>query len=71
MIKYLANQVWANDDTQVTITTVATSYDNTYIRYRYEDKNKQYEMPSETFATTFPTAVGATVVEVAEAAAVA
>ena len=54
-------QVWSNDNNTATITNVATSYSDTYIRYTLAD-NTQHETNLHTFQLYFPASNG-TVVE--------
>lgn len=62
MSTYEVGQVWSNDNHQATITNVATSYDDSYIRYMIGDK--QYEMNMHTFSMSFPNTDVVTPVEV-------
>jgi len=60
MSKYEVGQKWANDASEVTVESIATSYDNTYIRYALDERT--YESTDEVFTRTYPNAVGAVAV---------
>lgn len=56
MNKLEAGQVWSKDTLMATVTNVATSYNDTYVRYTLPD-GTQHETNLHTFHLYFPTEV--------------